>query len=124
MLPTRSPMPSAAPCSARGAGLERRQRVDDREVAIAVAVPVDADAAAALLDDRRDEPHDRGRAVRRRVADGVGDADARGAGADRGRVERAQRVGIGARRVLGHVHDRQPLARPRSVIASSVSFSS
>ncbi len=33
-----------------------------------------------------------------------------GAGANRRRVERAQRVGIGARRVLGHVHDRQPLA--------------
>ena len=53
VLPTRSPMPIAAPCSARRAGLERGERVDDGEVAIAMAVPVDADPAAALVDHLR-----------------------------------------------------------------------
>ena len=61
VLPTRSPMPIAAPCSARRAGLERRQRVDDGEVAVAVAVPVDADAAAALA--RRPRPTNRATAA-------------------------------------------------------------
>ena len=60
----------------RRAGVERGQRVDDGEIAVAVAVPVDADAAAALLDDLRDEPDDGRSPDRRRVADGVGDADA------------------------------------------------
>ena len=61
----------------RRAGLERAQRVDDGEVAIAVAVPVDADVAAALVDDALHEADDRRGAGRRRVADGVGDADPR-----------------------------------------------
>ena len=56
VLPTRSPMPIAGAVQARGAGVERGERVDDREIAIAVPVPVDAHAAAALLDDLRDEP--------------------------------------------------------------------
>ena len=101
MLPTRSPMPIAAPCSARRAGVERGDRVDDGEVAIAVAVPVDPDAAAALLDDLADEADDRRGAGRRRVADGVGDADARGAGADRRRVQ--PRSVSGSARVVSSV---------------------
>ena len=75
-----------------------------------MAVPVDPDPAAALLDDRLDELDDRRRAVRRRVPDRVGDADALRAGPDRGRVQRAQRVGIGAGRVFRDVHDGQALA--------------
>ena len=58
-----------------------------------MAVPVDPDAAAALVDHAGDEAHDRGGARRHRVADRVGDADARRAGADRGRIQLAQRVG-------------------------------
>ncbi len=75
-----------------------------------MAVPVDPDAAAALLDDLRDEADDRGGARRRRVADGVGDAHPRRAGADRRRIQPPQRLGIGARRVLGDVHHRQAFA--------------
>ena len=41
---------------------------------------------------------------------GVGDADAPGPRADRRRVEGAQRVGVGAGRVLGHVQHGQPFA--------------
>ena len=47
---------------------------------------------------------------RRCVPDRVGDAHSCGAGANGGRVQRAQRLRIGARRVLGDVHDRQPFA--------------
>ena len=44
------------------------------------------------------------------MADRVADADAPGPGSDRRRVELADVVGVRPGRVLGHVHDRKPLA--------------
>ena len=75
------------------------------EVAVAVAVPVDADIGAAVsaITCAANCTTAR-RARRRRVADRVGNADALRAGVDRALVDRAQRLGIGARRVLGDVH--------------------
>ena len=46
-------------------------------------------------------------AAGRDVADGVADAEARGAALDGGREERAERLGARRGGVLGHVHDRQ-----------------
>ena len=115
MLPQRSPMPSAAPCSAGRAGLERRDASTRRRSR-------DRCGRASRCRRRRrssaitdfDEAHHRARAARRRVADGVGDAEARGAGADRGREQAAQRLGIGPRRVLGDVHHVERLPAPRT----------
>ena len=107
-------MPMRGAVHAGGAGVERGKRVDDRQIAVAVAVPVDADAAAAVVDDLRDEADDGGRARGRRVADGVGDADAARAGADRRRIQLPQRLGVGACRVLGDIHHRQAFAARRS----------
>ena len=114
---------------AGGAGIDGRERVGDGHAAIAVAVPVDADPAAAVLDDARDEAHERRGAGRRGVTDGIGDADAMRAGADRGAVDAAQRFRIGAGRVFRHQEDRQPfldrerhrrLGRPFEVIDGPV----
>ena len=120
VLPTRSPMPSAARVDARRAGLERRDAVDDREVAIAVAVPVDADVGADVLDDLHREAHHGRRAPRRGVADGVGEADALRAGADRA-FDRARAASSGSARVVSSVT--YITSRPSftaNVIASSV----
>ncbi len=75
-------------------------------------MPVDADAVrgrAELVNHRPDKSHDRFCAVRRRVADRIGNAQALCACTNRGGKERPQRVGIGARRVLGHIHDLEAL---------------
>ena len=58
------------------AGLERPQRVRHAEAAILVPVPVDLDARVELGDEPAHEAHEVAHAVRRRVADGVADADA------------------------------------------------
>jgi sirohydrochlorin ferrochelatase len=47
-------------------------------------------------------------AVGRRVTDGVREAEARGAVIDRRLEERRQHLGARARRVLGHVGNREP----------------
>ena len=57
-------------------------------------------------DERHQVPH----AVGRRVSDRVADADAARSGPDRGRVHAADVVRMRAGRVLGDVHDREPLA--------------
>ena len=59
---------------ARRAGVERRQRVTDRKVAVAVAVPVDADASPALFDHLRHEPDHGGGTRGGGVAHGIRDA--------------------------------------------------
>ena len=76
----------------------------DAEAAIAMAVPVDADVDAQLGDQRFTNVTTARAPFGRRVADRVGDAQPRRAGADRRREQAAQRLGIGARRVLGDVH--------------------
>ncbi len=110
VLPTRSPMPIAAPCSrvapASSAAIElitAKSRSRCPCQSMPTPPPHSSTTPAMKLDDG-------GRTGRRRVADRVGDAHPGGAGADRGRIKAAQRVGIGARRVFGHVHDRQPFA--------------
>src|SRR5690606_30219950 len=91
--------------------LDRRERVGDPESAVAVSMPVDADIAGCGLDDlATHEAHELAHALRCRVADGVGKADATGAGVDRRGVELLQDVGSRARRILRYVHDLQPLA--------------
>ncbi len=77
------------------------------EAAILMAVPVEPHLLALLLDDALDEADDGARAVGRGVADRVADADGARARADGRRVERADGVGVGARRVLGDEHDGQ-----------------
>ena len=108
------------PVQARGAGLEGGDAVDHGEVAVAVTVPVDADVRAELASTCATNrttaaapPAWRARRCRRckmrwrrpesRIV-----------------IQRAQRLGVGARRVLGDVHHVQALARPRTSIASSV----
>ena len=109
VLPTRSPMPSIGAVDARRAGLERGEAVDRAHVAIAMPVPVDAHVRTARLDDAFGEAHDGARASRRRVTDGIGDAQPVRTGIDGGLEQPAQRVGIGARRVFGDVHHLQAL---------------
>ncbi len=70
-------------------------------------VPVEPYTAAFSFDDALDEAYDGARAVGRGVPHGVADADRFRARADRRRVERADRVRVGARRVFGHVHHGQ-----------------
>ena len=78
--------------------------------ACTMAVPVDPDAPAALLDYRRHEADDRGGARRRRVADGIGNAHPGRARANRRRIKPPQRLGIRARRIFGHIENRQAFA--------------
>ena len=89
-----------------GAVLERPDRVLEREAAIVVAVPVDADRrrpmpAMIALREVDEVAH----AVGRRVADGVAEAEPRGAVIDRDLEERREHLGARARRVLGDVAD-------------------
>ena len=93
----------------RGPRVDRGDRVRDRQVAVAVPVPVDAGARPAVGRHARDEAYDRRGAGRGRVTDRVGNAEAGGAHANRGRVQHPQRVWICPRRVFRHVHHRQSL---------------
>ena len=113
----------------RGAVQPRRARFERGDAADATPKPRSRcpcqsmpTSTPQLGDQRLHELHDRPGAVGRRVADGVGDAQPRGAGANRGRVEQAQLLGIGPRRVLGDVHHRRALASTAKPIASSVHF--
>ena len=63
----------------------------------------------ALLDDPARKPDDGPRAVRRGVTNGIGDADARGAGVDGGAEQPSQRLRIGPRCVFRDVHHAQTL---------------
>ena len=93
------------------AGLDRGEAVGEPEAAVAVAVPVELHLLAAAADDLiLHEAHEGADAVGGRVADGVGEAEAARAPADRVPVEGAQRLGVGAGGVLGDEHHRQPLA--------------
>ena len=94
---------------ARCAGFERGDTRRDAEPAIAVAVPVDPDVDAQLVDERLHEADHRLRAIRCRVSDRVGDAQALDARADRRRIQQPQRVGVGPRGIFRYVHRRQPL---------------
>ena len=78
----------------RRPGLERRQRVDDREVAIAMAVPVDPGPSAARLDDPADKAYHRRGTGRGGVPDRVRDAHARGPRPDRRGVQAPQRLRV------------------------------
>ena len=61
------------------------------------------------------EPNEGARAIGRRVTDGVGDAQPLRTGIERRPEEPAHRIGVGARRVFGDVHDREAvLPRTRS----------
>src|SRR6201992_2574056 len=75
-----------------------------------MAVPVETDFLALLFDDLFDEANDRACSVGRGVAYCVADADRSRATAYRGRVESANRFGVGARRVFGYEHDGQAFA--------------
>ena len=89
--------------------LDRRQAVGEPEPPVPVPVPVDLHVLAGLAHELPDKPHELPHAVRRRMAHGVGEADAPGAALDRRGVQLAERLGAGARRILGHVHDVQSL---------------
>ena len=90
-------------------GFERRNRRRGPKAAVLVPVPVDADVDVQVGNDRFDERHECRGPVRRGVADRVRHAHPGRPGADRGREQRPQRIGIGARRVLGDVHHREAL---------------
>ena len=110
MFPQRSPMPSAVPCIRWAPSSTAARALGIAEAAVAVAVPVDLHVLAARLHDLRpDEADQLAHALRRGVPHRVGEADAARAAADRGAVERPQRLGRGAGGVLGHVHHGQPL---------------
>jgi hypothetical protein len=94
VLPTRSPMPSAAACTRVAPASSAARLLIDGEIAVAMAVPVDADVRARVLDDLRHEPDDGRGTGRRGVPDGVGDADPLRARADGAGVDRAQRLGV------------------------------
>ena len=88
---------------------DRRQRVDDGEPAVAVPVPVEPDRLAALAHHLEREAHQVRGPTRRGVPHGVAQAEPLRAAPDRGQEQLAQRRGMGAHRVLGDVHDRQPV---------------
>ena len=92
-----------------GAVLERPDRILEREPAIVVAVPVDADLGAGAGDDVARELDQVSHAVRRSVADGIGEADATRSVIDRGAEQRREDLGTRARRVLRDVGDGQAL---------------
>ncbi len=71
---------------ARGAGFDRGNAVDDRQVTIAVTVPIHADIGVVVLDHLHRESHDGRRAPGRGVTDGIGEADAVRAGVNRALV--------------------------------------
>src|ERR1700674_2408607 len=85
----------------------RLDGIDDAETAIAVAVPVKANAGFHLLQHLPDVADDGAGAVRRRVAHGIADRDARRALLDGGTKESTKRLGLRPGRVLGDVEHRQ-----------------
>ncbi len=95
-----------------------------------MAVPVELHLLAAGRDDLvLHEAHERAHAVGRRVAHRVGETETSRAPADRVAVERLERFGRRARRVLGDEHHRQPfvhrerdrgLARAQEIIERPV----
>ena len=93
-----------------GAGLERGDRVDHAQAAILMAVPVHLHVRIEPVDDSTNEADDVAGPPRRRMADRVGDADAYRTRIDRDAVELLDLFRLCARRVLGHVHDRDPVA--------------
>src|SRR5262249_43908732 len=90
-------------------GFERGQSVDDSEPAILMAVPIYLHVFAGLVYDRSYVTYQSADAFGCRVSNGVADANAPRAGFDGRRVQRANRVGMSAGRILGHVHDGKPV---------------
>ena len=92
------------------AGLDRGQRIGDREPQIVVAVHADDGAIAQRRGDAADQ---RAVFLGRGIADGIGNIDRAGAGGDHGLGDLFQEIGFGARAVLGgelhvvHVSARQ-----------------
>ena len=90
------------PVGKRGRG----ERVDRAESAVVVSVEVHLHIPAAH-DLVPDEGQQVAYALRRRMAAGIGDADALRAGRDGSFVEPRERLGVGPRGVLGDEHHRE-----------------
>ena len=89
--------------------LDRGQRVGHGQSPVAVPVPVDLHVFARVEDDLLHESQELPHPERRGVPDGVREADAPGSTLDRRRVQRPERVGPRAGRVLRDVHHVQTL---------------
>src|SRR5260370_650538 len=90
--------------------LNRRYGVDYTQPAILMAVPIQSDISTLFLNNALYEPHDRTRAIRSRMTNGVANANGLRATANGRRVEGANDVRVCSRRILGHVHNRNALA--------------
>src|SRR5437870_5632882 len=96
------------PVGKRGRG----ERVDRAESAVVVSVEVHLHIPAAY-DLVPDEGQQVAYALRRRMAAGIGDADALRAGRDGSFVEPRERLGVGPRGVFGDEHDGQACLHER-----------
>ena len=109
VLPTRSPRAKRSRVDLIGAGGNRGERIRDGKPAIVVTVPIHANFFAGRLHDFCDyEIHQIVGAARGGVADRVAQNDGARPGTNRGGIKVIDRRGIGANRVLGDVHHRQP----------------
>ena len=114
VLPTRSPMPSIVPCTrvAPASSAARLLMVPmSRSRCPCQSMPMSAPLASTRRLTNRDDGTGAGG---RRVTNGVGDAQTRCAGIDRRLKQPPQRLGIGARRILGDVHHLQAMADAES----------
>ena len=95
----------------RGAGLDGRESVRQPQPPVAVAMPIHPYVLARRPDDLLDYEADQGtRAVGSGVAHRVCHAEPARSPLDRAAVQRTQRLGSRAHRVLGHEHDGQTLS--------------
>ena len=102
--------PERRPVHLIGSALNGRDRVDDAEPPILVTMPVEADLLALFVDNAADETNNFAGAVRSSVTDRVTHTDRARPATNCGGVERANRVGVGSRRVFRNEHYGQAFA--------------
>src|SRR6185503_16722502 len=75
-----------------------------------MAMPVETDATALLFNDALHKTNYSARPIRRRMTNGIADANRFGATANRGGVQSSECFRISPRRVFGHIHHRHTFA--------------
>src|SRR6185436_19146024 len=84
------------------------------QTTILMTMPVETDAPALLFNDALHKTHYSARSIRRRMTNGIANANRFGATANRRGVQSAKCLRISSRRVFGHIHHRHTFANSKA----------